>query len=171
MLAKCCIRKVSLTGKKGYLFYPRYHISNNCVLKSSEKIHFRCRNEIEIKYFFVLRSLLLSVHIFVSFFSHYCVHIVIKQSIEEVFRFCFEWIQKTLPETSVRCNYRSCILFEPFPTNFIIFFQFSIISIIYHGSGRWPFKRDAIVIIGIIIIWVRKIIGNVQFRCVLSWRS
>ena len=132
--------------------------------------HIRCRNKIEIKDFLALTSLLLSVHIFVSFFSHYRVHIVIKQSTEEVFRFCFEWIQKTLPETSVRCNWRSCISFQPFPTNFIIFFQFSIISIIYHGSRGWPFKRDTIVIISIIVIWVQKMIGNVRFRCVLSWR-
>ena len=43
-------------------------------------------------------------------------------------------------------------MFEPFPTNFVIFFQFSIISIIYHRSGKWPFKRDAIVMISIVII-------------------
>ena len=65
----------------GYLFYPRYDISKNCVLRLSEKIHFRRRNKIEIKDFFVLTGLFLSVHIFVSFFSHYHVHIVIKQSI------------------------------------------------------------------------------------------
>ena len=46
----------------------------------------------------------LSVHIFVSFFSHYHVHIAVKQSIEEVCRFIFEWIEKTLMETSGRCN-------------------------------------------------------------------
>ena len=101
MLAKCHIRKVSLVGKKGYLFYPRYDISKNCVLRLLEKIHFRCGNKIEIKDFFVLMSLLLSAYISVSFFSHYLVHIVVKQSIEEVFKFCFEW---TLLETSVRCN-------------------------------------------------------------------
>ena len=168
MLAKSAWEQL---GKKSYLFYPRYHISNNCVVRLLEKNHFRCRNKMEIKDFFVLMSLLLSVHIFVSFFSHYHVHIVIKQSIEEVFRFSFEWIQKTLPETSVRCNQRSCFLFQPFPTNFVIFFQFSIILIIYHGSRGWPFKRDAIVIISIIIIWVQEIIGNVRFRRDLSWRS
>ena len=52
--------------------------------------HIRCRNKIEIKDFFVLMSLLLSVHIFVSFFSHYHLHIVVKQNIEDVFRFGFE---------------------------------------------------------------------------------
>ena len=94
VLAKCCIRKVSLMGQNGYLFYPRYNISNNCVIRLSEKIHFRYRN----KRFSVLTSLSFSLGIFVSFFSHFRVHIIVKQSIEEVLRFCFEWIQKTLPE-------------------------------------------------------------------------
>ena len=38
-------QKSQFNGKKGYVFYPRYHISNNCALRLSEKIHFICRNE------------------------------------------------------------------------------------------------------------------------------
>ena len=86
----------------------RCYISKNFVLRLysglPKKDSFTFILDVEIKDFFALTSLFLSVCIFVSFFSHCHVHIVIKQSIEEVFRSCFEWIQKTLPETSVRCN-------------------------------------------------------------------
>ena len=55
----------------------------------------------EIKEVFILTILFPSVGIFVSFFSHYCVHACVEHFIKEVLWFILDWIQKTLTKTSV----------------------------------------------------------------------
>ena len=72
-----------------------------------------------------------------------------------MFRVVLSWIKKTLPKPSVRGNIRSCIFLKPLPTDFIIFFIFSVMWIIYHGSRGWPFKRYSVIIITLIGRYVR----------------
>ena len=55
-------QKSQFNGKKDYVFYPRYHISNNCVLRLSEK---KIILDVEVKDFFVLKES-------ASFYVHIC---------------------------------------------------------------------------------------------------
>ena len=65
--------------------------------------------------------------------SHYGVHSVLKQCIEEIFRFISGWIKETLSKAITWCNQWSRVNFMPFLSNCVIIFIFSVIWKIYHG--------------------------------------